>query len=299
MLAIVIPYYKLVFFEETLKSLSGQTDKRFKVYIGNDASPEDPSLLLEQYKDKFDFIYQSFDNNLGSTSLVKHWERCIALTKDEDWIMILGDDDYLDQNVVKSWYENLDIFNNKTCIVRYAIKRVGEKQNNNTNFYVHPIWEKASDSYFRRVKGETRSSLSEYVFCKESYLKYRFKNYSLAWHSDDKAWLDFSNNELIYSINNSNVFIRISDFSITGKTDNDDLKNKASEDFYKDILIQNLDIFDKNQRLQLLFMYEVAIKKNRNLKLRDWLFLIKLYLKNFRVIPFFKYIRRFLISIKS
>ena len=35
MLAIVIPYYKYTFFEETLISLSNQTDKRFKIYIGD------------------------------------------------------------------------------------------------------------------------------------------------------------------------------------------------------------------------------------------------------------------------
>ena len=46
MLAIIIPYYKIVFFEETLKSLSEQTDKRFKVYIGDDASPENPANLI-------------------------------------------------------------------------------------------------------------------------------------------------------------------------------------------------------------------------------------------------------------
>jgi hypothetical protein len=40
MLAIIIPYYKLCFFEENLQSLAAQTDKRFKVYIGDDASPE-------------------------------------------------------------------------------------------------------------------------------------------------------------------------------------------------------------------------------------------------------------------
>lgn len=38
MLAIVIPYYKYTFFEATLISLKNQTDKRFNVYVGNDAS---------------------------------------------------------------------------------------------------------------------------------------------------------------------------------------------------------------------------------------------------------------------
>tara|TARA_B110000240_G_scaffold195891_1_gene246534 strand:+ start:1600 stop:2013 length:414 start_codon:yes stop_codon:yes gene_type:complete len=80
-LAIVIPYYKITFFEETIASLANQTNKNFKVYIGNDASPECPEALIEQYKDKFNFIYKKFETNLGSTSLVKQWERCI----DTDW----------------------------------------------------------------------------------------------------------------------------------------------------------------------------------------------------------------------
>jgi len=38
MLAIVIPYYKRTFFEETLQSLAKQTDKRFVVYVGDDTN---------------------------------------------------------------------------------------------------------------------------------------------------------------------------------------------------------------------------------------------------------------------
>ena len=57
MLAIVIPYFKLAFFEETLQSLAIQTDKRFKVYIGDDASPENPTSLISRYKGQFEFIY--------------------------------------------------------------------------------------------------------------------------------------------------------------------------------------------------------------------------------------------------
>ena len=49
MLAIVIPYYKHFFFDATLASLSIQTNMHFKVYIGDDASPESPNDLLEKY----------------------------------------------------------------------------------------------------------------------------------------------------------------------------------------------------------------------------------------------------------
>lgn len=51
MLAIIIPYYKLAFFEENLQSLSNQTDQRFKVYIGDDASPETPANFQENPKE--------------------------------------------------------------------------------------------------------------------------------------------------------------------------------------------------------------------------------------------------------
>ena len=106
MLGIIIPYYKLIFFESTLQSLANQTDKRFKVYIGNDASLEDCDELLKQFKGKFDFKYHRFENNLGGTNLTKQWERCIAFSEGEEWLMILGDDDVLEKDCVANFYKN-------------------------------------------------------------------------------------------------------------------------------------------------------------------------------------------------
>lgn len=51
-LAIVIPFFKLDYFEKTLESLANQTNKNFNLYIGDDFSPETPLKLLEKYKDK-------------------------------------------------------------------------------------------------------------------------------------------------------------------------------------------------------------------------------------------------------
>src|SRR3970040_240113 len=100
MLAIVIPYYKLTFFECTLESLANQTDQRFKVYMGDDASRETPSVLLEKHKGKFDFSYHRFDDNLGGISLVRQWDRCIAMTGEEQWFMVLGDDETLSSTCI-------------------------------------------------------------------------------------------------------------------------------------------------------------------------------------------------------
>ena len=90
MLAIIIPYYKIRFFEETLKSLENQTDMRFKVYIFNDNSPENPEKLIEKFKNSFYFEYFKFNENLGGKSLVKHWHRCLEKINESTAFSISG-----------------------------------------------------------------------------------------------------------------------------------------------------------------------------------------------------------------
>lgn len=296
MLALVIPYYKLFFFEETLQSLANQTDKRFKVYIGDDASLEDPVDLIEKYKGQFDFVYHRFDSNFGSTSLVKQWERCIARIESEKWIMILGDDDYLETNVVASWYKHYDEFYKKSNVIRFASKSVNMKLNGIiSDSFTHPLWEKATDSYYRRFKGLTRSTLSEYVFSKESFLNIGFRDFPLAWHSDDAAWLDFSNNKPIYTINESNVFVRFSERSISGNNEDQNLKDLASVDFIKKIILNKLYLFKNDQQIELALYYEIAIKKNRKLKNSEWFKLLYIYTINFEFHEFAKFVRRFIL----
>ncbi len=174
MLAIVIPYFKYTFFEATLESLANQTDKRFKVYIGDDASPENPTGLLDKYQGKFDFVYHRFEDNLGGTSLTQQWERCITLSGEEEWLMILGDDDVLQETVVATWYKMYKTFENKTNVVRFATKIINENSGIISKSYEHPEYETAGNSWYRKFKGNTRSSLSEDVFSRASYLTYGF-----------------------------------------------------------------------------------------------------------------------------
>lgn len=274
MLAIIIPYYKLTFFEATLESLSNQTDKRFNVYIGNDASPEYPSALLEKYKGKFDFVYHRFEDNFGETSLVRQWERCIALSDYEEWIMILGDDDVLGETVVASWYENYEYFNLKSNLVRFASKLIFEKSNTISSIYTHPDWEIATDSFYRKLKEVSRSSLSEYIFSRDSYEKYGFYNYPLAWNSDDRAWLEFSDDKPIYTINSSVVFVRISALNITGSRDNILHKNLSEIQFYKFLISNKFKFYDNKERLEIIKKYGKVIKRSRELNFSEWTFIV-------------------------
>ena len=300
MLGVIIPYYKFAFFEATLQSLANQTDKRFKVYIGDDASPEDCNKILQQFRGQFDFEYNRFETNLGGAALTQQWERCIALSQNESWLMILGDDDVLGNDCVATFYKNEATINaNTSNVVRFACEVINAEGKVFLGPYFHPKLESATDFYCRKVSNQTRSSLSEYIFKKSIFEKHHFVNYPLAWHSDDKAWIDFSENLPIYTINEAIVYVRYSKVNISGRQDNLEQKLSATFLFYKDILKQKKATFSKYQVLLLLMAFEVIIKKNRKLRYSEWMFLFRYYFIYFRAIPFLKFTRRFLMSIIS
>ena len=298
MLAIVIPYFKLTFFEETLHSLSVQTDKRFKVYIGDDASPENPSVLLENYKGQFEFVYCRFEENLGSISLVQQWNRCIALTATEEWLMVLGDDDSLSPTCIEDFHTHLPkIIGNHCTVIRYATTVNDVIHQNRSPIYNHPELEKATDFFYRRYKNQTRSSLSEYVFKREAYLKYNFHNYDLAWYADDRAWLEFSDFGTIYTINTSHLIIGLSDENISRANYKIEIKEQVKILFLKNFILKNLFKFRRKQRLGLLLYFEQIIYLGNRVNLRFWFRLFSLFLINFYFIQSVKFTRRLLIHL--
>ncbi len=296
MLAIIIPYYKAVFFEETLKSLAEQTDKRFKVYIGDDASPDDCIVMVEKFRSKFNIVYHRFESNLGSKSLSKHWERCISLSSEENWLMILGDDDYLENNAVASFYNNLENFQNKTNVVRFASKIYRQELGVFSRLYEHPIWEKASDSYFRKFRFLTMSSLSEYIFKKESYNQFKFSDFPLAWYSDDMAWLEFSGTQEIYSINEAVVVFRFSNYNISGKEDNVTDKEQAKFLFYKKLIKNQLNKFTAFQREKLLLEFGITIIAQNRVNTEQFSLVFFQLIKNGSFYASAKFIRRVILA---
>ena len=293
MLAIIIPFYKLTFFDATLQSLMNQTDKRFKVYIGDDASSEDPNSLLEKYKGQFEFFYHRFESNLGSISLTKQWERCINLSTDEEWIMILGDDDVLGHNVVEEFYKNLELIaKNMSNVIRYATILIDGDGKAISKVFQHPIYEKVTDSFFRKQINVTRSSLSEYIFRRSAYQDCKFSNFPLAWYADDMAWLDFSKNKPIYTINESLIYFRFSNQNISGKVDNLKLKETATFLFYKVLVYSKLNQFDAEQTRILLTKFEILLKKRKQFSLQYKIFLLRQYLKLKNKIFLWNFVKR-------
>ena len=286
MLAIIIPYYKLTFFEATLDSLAVQTNQNFKVYVGDDASPESPTDLLSKYQGKLNFLYHRFETNLGGISLTQQWERCIALAGNEEWIMILGDDDVLGENVVEAFYYDIEGITRVSNVIRFASMKIDGDGISISKIYSHPRNEKSIDFIFR----DSRSSLSEYVFNKKQILNIGFKDFPLAWFSDVLAVLEFSDFKEVITINEAVVYIRITDLSISGNQNNLKSKAKATFYFYHYLLTKKSGQFVKNQKIELLLKISKCYIYNKK-ELNYFFKISKIYLINFLFTDYFGFIK--------
>ena len=106
-LAIVIPAYKAEFLEEALASLEAQTDRRFRVYVGDDASPGALEVICDRHRQQLDLSYHRFAENRGRDYLVDQWHRCIGLSS-EPWIWLFSDDDVMEPGCVAAFYAALE-----------------------------------------------------------------------------------------------------------------------------------------------------------------------------------------------
>lgn len=272
MLAFVIPYYKISFFETTLQSLASQSDMRFSVYIGDDASPENPAELIAKFSDKLHLKYKRFDENYGGQSLTRQWERCLEMTGEEDWVLILGDDDFLSENVVSEFYKNIEKAIASNCnVIRYATRKKDDKTQTDSAVFSHPEIEKSTTFLTRLYTLKTRSSLSEYVFNKKLLLQKGIPDYPVAWHSDLATVLKVSDFKEVFSINEAVMWITISNESISGSKEYIRQKAKADYEFGK-FLIENLHRFPKEEREIVLSRIEKMAVNNRKL----WAFAIKI-----------------------
>lgn len=288
MISIVIPYYKIVFLRDTLLSLSNQINKNFHVFIFDDNSKDNPTELLKEFEGKFSFTYHKFNDNLGSVSLVKHWKRCLDLVHDGDWIMILGDDDVLSQNVVQDFYEKETEINALNIdVVRFATEMIDDEDNRTSLVFNHPEVELAVDSLINKLKGLSRSSLSEYFFRKNKFYNYSFKEYPHALFSDDILILEHSSFENIFTVNTSVIQIRKSKVNLSGglKLDN---RHEAILAFYKSLLTEFKAKFNKQQIDYIEYKLEREIFNHK--KRSIFVFLIKYYIKSGQFLKFFKLI---------
>ncbi len=245
-LAIVIPYYNIEYFNKTLSSLSCQTDKRFKVYIGNNNSPNSPRKLIESYADKLDIVYKEFKNERNPITLGEQFFQCVKMISDEEWFLILGDDDILGPDVISDFYRHLPQINdNRINVIKYSSILINQYGDPFSKAYQYGQIENSTDLYLKKITNRGRSSLSEHIFRTNQFVKHKIPYYPLAWHTDDMMILLYSDFDKVYCISDSTVMIRVSGKNISGWVDKySKEKVEASIIFYSELITQHREKFN-------------------------------------------------------
>jgi glycosyltransferase involved in cell wall biosynthesis len=218
-LAIVIPAYKIEYFEQTLNSIANQTSKDFTLYIGDDASNDNLYSLINKFESRINLKYKRFENNLGSIDLVAHWDRCIEMVGDEEWIWLFSDDDIMEKECITSFYSILKE-DNKTELFHFNVKVIDEK-NKILNTIIFPEKYTVEEFLKDRLIGKIDSFVVEYIFKKSVYFEnFKFQKFDLAWCSDDATWIKFAKNNGIRTISGSYVNWRRSNYNISCVSEN-------------------------------------------------------------------------------
>lgn len=197
-LAIVIPAWRARYFTTALTSLRNQTDHRFRLYIGDDGSPDDLRTIADTVGQGLDIVYHRFPENLGGRDLIAHWERCLDLAGDEPWIWLFSDDDVADPGCVASFYEALENDDRRTTLFRFNTTIIDGDDRIIRHPAPHPEYEEASEMIVAIFTAWVQHSsrfwcAPDHIFSKTALQKLGgFINYPRALYSDLATWVALS-----------------------------------------------------------------------------------------------------------
>lgn len=217
-LALVLPAYKGAFLADALESLASQTDKAFRVYVGDDASPEALEPIAQRFRGRLDVVYHRFGENAGGRSMAEQWNRCVHLTS-EPWVWLFSDDDVADAGCVAAWRKLLAETNSPPDVYRFQTRTIDGTGRTLRLNPSHPEHESSLGFVYHRLQRQRLSYACEYIFSRASFDRSEgFVDFPLAWCSDDASWALFARDTGIRAVPGPRVGWRISDRNISGAT---------------------------------------------------------------------------------
>nr|WP_319393503.1 glycosyltransferase [uncultured Desulfobacter sp.] len=284
-LAIVIPAYKAKFFREALSSIECQTCKNFHVYIGDDGSPDDLYSIIKNFTDKMPISYHRFDHNIGRDDLVAHWERCIDLVQDEEWIWFFSDDDTMDTICVEKFYSALQDAP-KNNIFHFNVKKITSNGNilEGESYPDYPSVYSAQEFCRDRLLFRQQSFFVEFVFRKSKFIEVgRLQKFDLAWGTDVATCIKLAHPEGIIAIDGAYVYWRKSSYNISPDNSSSMVNRKltAVVAFFEWLIIyakhQGFNLLTSPLRVYVRRLINFRCKQNLFKTLIDFVRLLRLY----------------------
>ena len=180
----LLPAFKGEYLDEMLKSIKAQKYTDFKVVISDDCSPEDLRSICEPYLSDPRFTYRRNEENMGSKSLVSHWNMLVDMCDTLYLIMASDDDVYEPQfleeiDALVQKYPDVDMFRARSS----DINHLGEREKTEPQ-----LKELLSHEEFTLHLYDPSAVGGEAAYCyrtKTLVEKGKVVEFPLAWFSDD------------------------------------------------------------------------------------------------------------------
>jgi glycosyltransferase involved in cell wall biosynthesis len=209
-LAIIIPAFKGDFLARALAILVRQTDQRFNIYVYDDASADDLLAITQSTLGDRPYRYKRFEKNLGGTSLPRHWDRCVAESK-EPWIWLFSDDDLMDAHCVAAFYQFLESEGEVADLLRFDAWIIDEADKIIGLHTLHLDRESWLEFAYGHFMGWRRSFMQQLVFRRSAFVRAGgFLDLPLGWSVDDAAVIAMGREKIIRRISGARVYWRLS-----------------------------------------------------------------------------------------
>lgn len=195
----LLPAYKATYFEEALLSIKNQTYKNFKVLVSDDCSPENLEPIFEKVVgDDPRFTFRRNQENMGSKSLVSHWNLLVDLC-DTDYLMMAGDDDVYDLRFLEEM-DKLVVKYPEVDILRARVIQIDGKNQKLREDALYKEYASHLDFMAQIYYNNACLCVANYVYKTQTLQqKGGFIDFPLAWYSDFATAIQQSENGLVNS----------------------------------------------------------------------------------------------------
>lgn len=246
MVSVVLPAYKAIYLESSIRSILQQSFTDIELIIVNDASPEDLKSIVSSFNDTRIRYYEN-EINIGGENLVKNWNKCLEYATGE-FVVLASDDDIYHPNFLREMvklakkYPTLDLFHCRVGIINEKDEPI---------YWGASIAEYESDIdfIFQRAIMRRVQLVSDFMIRREALKKINgFIDYPKAWYSDEMTMYLLARNKGVVCAQETLFYWRSSLVNISSSITDTLQKAEASYLYEKDMDLLIRELIPNNEK---------------------------------------------------
>ncbi len=257
-LAVVIPAYKIRHLPEVFQCLKEQTCQDFNLYVFDDASPDDIKACFDTFFAESDHVFfHRFPDNMGGHNLSLHWNRCLKMLGDEEWVWFFSDDDLMSEDCIATFYKCVGS-SGVADVMRFTLQGTNDR-GDKIPLKNPTVSQLTCEEFFSQLYSwQIDARMPEFILRKSKLLEIGgFEPYDLAWRSDNATVMKMTYPNSIYVMPKGVVTWRFGMENISGKSDLNSRKNLVTIKFFNwvDAFFQERSLHYQLTEQQLLTAY--------------------------------------------